>query len=254
MTGTSDLDRAQSSTAMVGVAVLLVLVAGGAGVYVFVVQSGSSGGATTPTPAPTMTPTATATPTATPTATTTPTPTATATPTPTATPFPTPADTAAYRPFVARFVGQAYTNVDRGEPPLRLRGSRVVDGELWLVVNFTGRIENTTARYVQFDTLLFTYLDTTEDARQGEIDGDQPTGLRVVEIDDGPATQPTTLVLNESLARAVNTGNATLGDAVDVWAGPRREPTDRERQFATRIDHNGRNLTIRPPDERDDSG
>ena len=244
MTETISTDRAQSSTAVVGVAALLVLVAGGAGVYAFVVQSGPSGGATTPTPAPTATPTATATP--------TPTATATPTATPTATAMPT--DTGAYRPFVARFVGQAYENVDVGEPPLRLRGSQVVDGELWLAVNFTELFENSTARYVQSDTLLLTYLDANEDYLDGEVEGEQPTGFRVIEVDDGPATEWTTLFLDESVVRGVNTGNGTVSDARDLWADSRRKPTERERRLAARMDRNGRNLTIRPPEERDDAG
>lgn len=260
-------NRAQSTTLLAGIAAVIMIVAGGIGVFLFVGQSGDAGtgGAQTATPMSTPTDTATSTPTATPASMPTPspdkTPTATPTLTPTATPEPTPtatftpvptedANARSYDPFVSRYTSRAEELVNIYGTPLDLRGSRIVDGELWLAVNLTAVQTDGSARADQLNTTVFAYMLTVADYNEDKVAGELPSGIRILEVDNSSSRAAATYHMNTT------TGQSALDDEISdlrllqLWGETGRFQTPPERRTALEINGTWPTREITPEDQQ----
>jgi len=242
-----EYERGQSSTGQLAVVAIVVVAALAVGVYVTggiptdVVDSPSN--SPMPTAKATQTPTATVA--GTPTPTLTPTPTATPIPTVTSTPVTTP-NSRQYRPFMSRFVYWMEHISAEKNVPLRLKGSRVIDQDLWIVIDIKDTSGPDNVQGNQIETLFDAWLSTSRDYSDGGVRGERPTGFRIIETNDSLNRKPYMIDMNQSVTEAAVEGDKDYDWAVSATKSEVQVQSERQRKIRQEINQNGRNLTITP--------
>lgn len=240
--------RGQSSSALIfgGAVVVAILVAGFAvyGGYLSVPIAGSE--STTPEPTPVPTPTPTVAPTKTPPPTLTSTPTVTPTPTPTATPTATPTPTPSPTPTVKPDPYLDFKEFYRAElgeeadEPVQVRGLRVVDTQLYVVINMTGESVDRGERRRQWFNSLLAYGTSIAFYNHDRISGKAPTGMRLLETNNTDKEPKTWFVGNPLINRWINDSVSNFSHLVEM---SKRNQTSSERQLVKDIDRAGMNQT-----------
>ena len=143
--------------------------------------------------------------------------------------------------------------------PIHLKGSTIVDGEFWVVVDIEDVDGNTTRRANQFEALLRAYGSTERDHQTGVVDGgtvapsiggESPEGFRVLETGDDPDTVNVTVYINRStVVEGTVFGEDEDKDyawTLDIFRESLRPQTGRETQLREQVNANGANRTIDP--------
>lgn len=193
----------------------------------------------TPTATRTPTPTPTLTPTLSPTPTLTPTPTPTLTPTPTATPTATPEGNP-YLMFTATFAEELKY---KPTVPVRVRGWYVVETEFYVVVNLTAKSEDGLRRLKEQNGMLSAYAQTLLFYDQGQVSGEAPSGLRILEVNNTDRPPKTTFA-NNSVVREWNSAQISTIEFHSQVYSTTRNQTAAEREDVRNIDKGAQNFTF----------
>jgi len=244
--------RAQSFSLYIVVAAVVVFAGIAVGFVFFTggLQSGDTGSGQE-TPVPTLTPTHTLTPTPTPTPTQTPTPTSTPTPTPTLTPIPTPTpEPDPYNDFQVTMVSV----IADGNTPVRIRGWEVRSDSETFLVAYNASTESNLTAVRERNIIASSYAQVLLWYDQGKIDGEAPSGMRILELEtDGI---PETYYVNNSLSRKYGSGQIKPWDFDQAVADTGRVQSIQEQKWARNLDRTGGNVTLGPngnityPDEK----
>jgi len=170
------------------------------------------------------------------------TPVLTSSPSPTQTPTLGPYANEKYGPFISAVVGEAEVDA---EVPVRLRGWRVIEGEVLIIVmNLTARSEDEQRRVREVNTLVTGgYTQAVAHYDNGKIDGKIPSRLVIAEVNN-TNNPPKTLYVNTSLAREYYSGQLNAPEFTDRYWNTTINMTDDQQEYAHEMDVGAGNITL----------
>jgi hypothetical protein len=185
-------------------------------------------------PTPTLTRGPTIAPTPTPTTTLTPTPTATATQGMTvATPAP-------YREFKNQMIRALEKHSD---VPIRFRGMRIVDTEIYFVVNYTAKSESWIRHQRQRDAIIVSYSWALWWHDEEDLSNKIPTAIRILDTNN-TGVPPKATYVSTSDVQDWNQDSITSSQLYRLVALGTRNQTSQERKLVKTIDRAGKNRTF----------
>lgn len=186
-----------------------------------------------PTQTPTLVP-PTPTPTRSPTPTPDPTPTATTTPVRTE-------PTDPYYDFELEFIQQLDV---RSTTSVRVRGVEVYRNVLWVVTNSTSPSQNASKLLSERNNVANAYARTYQIYQDGHLDGEQPGGLRYIEVNASNTDSPKTFEIGNSVVRDYVFSDQTFIGYRKQWSKTLRNRTEAEIDTVNQIDKTAGNATL----------
>jgi len=129
--------------------------------------------------------------------------------------------------------------------PIRVRGGAIINGEWWVVVNLTNPIFNDTRRVKERGGLVTGYIRAYQFYHENDMEGELPTGMRVLEVNN-TSQPPKTFFVSNLLAERVRSGEIRAPELVESYYSTRRNQTSRERKLVIENDKQGLNATYGP--------
>lgn len=166
----------------------------------------------------------------------------TRTQTPTVSPTPTPRPNEAYDEFVGSYIVEI---AERTDFPIQVRGYDIENGTLQFTYNATASSKDSLRRLQERGTLSTAYAQTLLNYDSGYIEGEAPSGMRALEINN-TNHPPETFYINNSLAREFGSGQIDNIEYSSEVLNTVRNQTEQEKEWMRNIDRSAGNGTLGP--------
>jgi hypothetical protein len=131
---------------------------------------------------------------------------------------------------------------DRADEPVRFRGLRVIDSELYFVVNYTAESEDRGQRVAERAVILQSYAWTTYWHDYDYISGEAPVAMRILEVNNTDSAPKSAYVSTSATRRWIN-NSLSDGEFGRIVSLATRNQTAQERARVEEIDRAWENHT-----------
>jgi len=128
--------------------------------------------------------------------------------------------------------------------PVQIRGASVHEDVLWVVINSTSPSKDASKLLSERNSVANAYARTYQIYQDGYLDGQQPSGLRYIEVNASNTETPKTFKINNSVVRDYVSSDQTFIDYRKQWSKTVRNRTASEARIAQQIDRDAENGTV----------